>query len=91
MIDPRTRSPVAEPVSPGRDRVAVGLALALVLPPFATWIAERPVFASLPAAPLLMGVVIVTAVGGIRLMAWAGLSPYPQPAQQKAAEPPPSG
>ena len=36
-------------------------------------------------------IIVVTTVAGIRLMAWAGLSPYPQPPQEKAAEPPPSG
>lgn len=65
MNDPGTkRSAVGEPLSPGRGRVIVGLLLALILPLLATWFAERPAFASLPAAPLLLVVVVVTAVGG---------------------------
>jgi cation-transporting P-type ATPase E len=51
-------------------------------------------FFALAKPDLLDAVIIaVTAVAGIRLMAWAGLSPYPDPPQAKATptEPPPSG
>ncbi len=52
-------------------------------------------FFALAKPDLLDAVIIaVTTVAGIRLMAWAGLSPYPDPPQAKAAPtepPPPSG
>jgi cation-transporting P-type ATPase E len=47
-------------------------------------------FFALAKPDLLDAVIIVlAAVAGIRLMAWAGLSPYPHPPQEQAAEPPP--
>jgi cation-transporting ATPase E len=49
-------------------------------------------FFALAKPDLLDALIIVLAtVAGIRLMAWAGLSPYPHPPQEKAPEPPPSG
>jgi len=48
-------------------------------------------FFALAKPDLLDAVIIVLAtVAGIRLMAWAGLSPYPHPPQEQAADPPPA-
>jgi len=35
-------------------------------------------------------IIVLATVAGIRLMAWAGLSPYPHPPQEQAADPPPA-